>query len=533
MERPDTTNHVVVSIGSNTSDRQKMMADAIDALSKHFDGFRCSDIYDTPCWRGEGPDYLNAVASFVTDKGIAELDDLFKRMEAEAGRAVEGPLRRSFVPLDIDVIMYGNEVIRQRDFERYYFTKGFKQLMDPRNIEIQNYIYTLPDDRIARHPLADRDSCRLLVADRNGVIADSKFDQIADFLPHDTLLVYNNTRVINARVRFTKPSGGIVEVFCLEPVNPADYQLNFASTGPVEWKCLVSNSKRWKSGSMTMPIEINGQSVVLTADRIARDGADSTVRFNWDDETVSFSEVISAAGVIPIPPYLNRETEESDSSDYQTVFSRVEGSVAAPTAGLHFTDALLDKLTHLGVERRDVTLHVGAGTFQPVKSDTMAGHPMHAELIDVSRNLIEELAVTKRPVTAVGTTTVRTLESLYHIGCQMATGLWKGELDQWYPYEPGHPELSVNEALNAIITYLDCHGEDRLVTSTRIIIAPSYRYRLVNNLITNFHQPGSTLLLLVAAIVGETWRDIYNHALEGPYRFLSYGDACLFKIARS
>ncbi len=530
MEKVANKRKVVISIGSNTPDREERMEKAITALANRFDDFRCSEVYETPCWRGEGPDYFNAVAVFTTTVSLSQLDETFKAMEVAAGRPADGPERRLHVPLDIDVVVYGNEVVRKRDFERYYFTKGYNEIMDPRNIEIQDYIYDLPEDRIAAHPLSDRDKCKLLVADKEGVIADTVFENIADYLPHDTLLIYNNTRVINARIRFTKPSGGVIEVFCLEPVLPADYQLNFSSSEPVEWKCLVGNSKRWKSGTLTMPLQINGKQVVLCAERIARDGADSVIRFVWDDNKMSFSEVIGAAGVIPIPPYLNRDTEVTDSEDYQTVYGRVEGSVAAPTAGLHFTEVLLDRLTDMGMQRRDVTLHVGAGTFQPVKSDTMADHPMHAELIDVSRNLIEELGETHRTVTAVGTTTVRTLESLYHIGCQMATGQWQGELDQWYPYEPNHPNLSVAEAMKAILTYLDVHGYDRLVTSTRIIIAPTYRFRVVNYLITNFHQPGSTLLLLVSAIVGDTWRQIYAHALESDYRFLSYGDACLLKI---
>lgn len=400
---------------------------------------------------------------------------------------------------------------------------------NPKQIHISEFVYDLPESLIARHPLAQRDACRLLVADGKGKVEDRIFSELPQLLPADTLLVCNNTRVVNARLFFRKPSGAAIEIFCLEPESPADYDRNFAATEGVSWKCLVGNSKRWKDGKLERVLDIDGRQVTLTAERHDK-SADGTwtVDLGWDDATVPFSTVIEAAGVIPIPPYLNRETEACDSEDYQTVFSRIEGSVAAPTAGLHFTPGVLDALDRRGIERREVTLHVGAGTFRPVKSEEIGDHPMHAEYIVVPRELIAELAATPKPVIAVGTTSVRTLESLYHIGCLMHSGQWTGEVPQWYPYSPGHPGLSVKEALNAILDRLDSEGRRSLVASTSIIIAPGYRYRIIRGMVTNFHQPGSTLLLLVSALIGDSWREIYRHAVDTGYRFLSYGDACLF-----
>lgn len=406
--------------------------------------------------------------------------------------------------------------------------------IDPRSLRIDQYDYPLPDDRIARHPLARRDECMLLCCTPDGSLSSRCFREIADLLPRGAMLVYNNTRVINARLRFRKggtAQGALVEVFCLEPVSPCDYAANFAATGQdgCRWLCFVGNSKRWKDGVLAADIEVGGTLVTLTAERVGRSGNTSTVHFRWTgDGCLTFSEIIAAAGELPIPPYLNRATEESDNSDYQTVFSHVDGSVAAPTAGLHFTQAVLDSLDRTGVIRRELTLHVGAGTFQPVKTDDIGSHEMHSEFISVSRSLIEELAGHDRPVIAVGTTSVRTLESLYHLGCRAASGLSLDELPQWYPYESGHPELTSGEAMRALLHYLDREGLDRLVSSTRVIIAPGYRYRMIDGMVTNFHQPRSTLLLLVSAFVGGDWRAIYDYALADPrYRFLSYGDACL------
>lgn len=405
-------------------------------------------------------------------------------------------------------------------------------MTDPRNIEIEEYDYPLPDERIARHPLAERDACKLLRYTPDHDIEDHIFSELPGLLKPGTMLVYNNTRVINARLRFTKDTGAAIEIFCLEPDVPADYAQSFASTASCSWNCLIGNSKKWKEGALTLPLEVKGVKFDLRAVRTSAPGSPAqTVRFEWDAPSVSFSEIISAAGEIPIPPYLNRRSESSDSTDYQTVYSHIEGSVAAPTAGLHFTPALLERLDGAGIERREVTLHVGAGTFRPVSADKIGDHDMHSEFIAVDRGFIADLAdaiEAGRPVTAVGTTSVRTLESLYYIGVLMAAGRWSGEVPQWTPYEAGLPALSAAEALRAIVQRLDAAGDSVLLAHTRIIIAPGYPYRIVGSMITNFHQPASTLLLLVSAFIGPEWRAVYDHALAAGYRFLSYGDACLF-----
>ena len=394
-----------------------------------------------------------------------------------------------------------------------------------KNLKIDEFDYPLPDNRIAAHPLAQRDRCKLLVRRPDGVLEDHVFNELPTLLPADSMLVYNNTRVINARLRFRKPGGGaLIEIFCLEPVAPADYAVNFAQTERCSWTCFVGNSKRWKEGALTMEIAVGDKVVEFSATRVGREGNASVVEFAWNNPSVTFSEIISAAGEIPIPPYLNRSTEASDSADYQTVYSHIEGSVAAPTAGLHFTPEVLEAISNRDIPPRELTLHVGAGTFQPVKADEIGDHEMHSEFIAVPRTLIEELATTTRRVVAVGTTSVRTLESLYHLGCRAAQGLPIDELPQWYAYSPEHPNLTVTEALNALLAKCG----DTFIASTRVMIAPGYRYRLVRGMVTNFHQPRSTLLLLVSAFTAGEWRPIYDHALANPaYRFLSYGDACL------
>lgn len=399
--------------------------------------------------------------------------------------------------------------------------------MNPKEIRISDYNYPLPDELIAKHPLAQRDACRLLVSRPDGSLDDRVFADLPSLLPQNAMLVYNNTRVINARLRMRKESGALIEIFCLEPVEPVDYAQAFAATESCTWSCFVGNSKRWKQGALTERIEVDGLPATLRAERVERSDNASKVRFSWDEPRITFARIIATIGEIPIPPYLNRATEESDGTDYQTVFGRIDGSVAAPTAGLHFTDAVLADIAARGIERREVTLHVGAGTFQPVKSEAVGDHAMHSEFIAVDRSLIEALAREGRPVIAVGTTSVRTLESLYHIGCLISQGAWDGEVPQWWAYDPAHPALSVGDAMRAILGYLDEAGLDRLVGSTRIIIAPGYDYKVVRGMVTNFHQPQSTLLLLVSAFMGEGWRDMYRHALQVPYRFLSYGDACL------
>lgn len=401
-----------------------------------------------------------------------------------------------------------------------------------RNIKIADYSYPLPDERIAKHPLTDREKCKLLVW-RNGEIDDRHFSDVPELLPKGAVLIYNNTRVINARLRFTKDTGSTIEIFCLEPIEPRDYELVFQTTGRCTWQCLVGNSKRWKQGTLRQQVEVDGQRVTLVAERGERQGNAWSITFTWDGTGVTFASVLDAVGEIPIPPYLNRGTEQSDSTDYQTVYSHIDGSVAAPTAGLHFTDHLLDQCDKAGIKRRELTLHVGAGTFQPVKSEQIGNHEMHYEFIQVPRSLLQELAEGGAPVIAVGTTSVRTLESLYYVGQMLHDAPDTTDLTvrQWMPYTTPCA-ITPKEALRAIVDYLDRHGLDYYVGSTQLMIAPGFTYRMIDGMITNFHQPQSTLLLLVSAFVGEgSWRGIYDHALAGDYRFLSYGDACLLLSA--
>lgn len=405
--------------------------------------------------------------------------------------------------------------------------------MNVTDIDIAQFDYPLPDERIARHPLEQREKCLLLKRDHDGTLSTHIFSGLPGLLPDDSMLVYNNTRVINARLRFHKsPSpdgagGALIEIFCLEPCEPRDYAMSFASTGSCSWTCLVGNSKKWKQGLLSMPLDIDGEAVTLRAERISKSGTSSVIRFSWDNGNITFASIIKAAGEIPIPPYLNRDTEASDSEDYQTVYSHIDGSVAAPTAGLHFTDSVLADIDRRGIPRHELTLHVGAGTFQPVKSDTIGGHPMHNEFFAVNRPLIETLARADRRVIAVGTTSVRTLESLYHLGCMMSEGDMSMEVPQWYPYRADHPRLSVARAMSCLLHHLDTTGSPAIIASTRIIIAPGYTPAVVSGMVTNFHQPRSTLLLLVSAFTDGDWRRMYDYALERPFRFLSYGDACL------
>ena len=399
-----------------------------------------------------------------------------------------------------------------------------------RNLHIANYNYSLPDERIAKHPLAAREQCKLLMY-KCGKITEHHFSDVPQLLPGNSMLVYNNTRVINARLRFKKETGSQIEIFCLEPVAPVDYQLIFQTTSTCTWLCLVGNSKRWKHGSLSQQVDVEGKMVVVSATRGERRGNSFEIIFQWDGG-VTFASVLEALGEIPIPPYLNRGTEKSDTTDYQTVYSHIDGSVAAPTAGLHFTEQVLDDCDNRGIERRELTLHVGAGTFQPVKSDSIGEHDMHTEFISVPRDLLAELASTGRQVIAVGTTSVRTLESLYYVGQILEYNPDATEqqlqVTQLMPYTTPC-EISVAKALGNIVDYLDRHNASAYLGSTQLMIAPGFKYRIVGGMITNFHQPQSTLLLLVAAFVGDDkWREIYNYALEHDFRFLSYGDACLF-----
>ncbi len=399
-----------------------------------------------------------------------------------------------------------------------------------KQIHIDEYNYSLPEERIAKFPLAQRDESKLLLY-RSGEISESVFKHIADYLPEDSLLVFNNTRVIQARLLFNKETGARIEVFCLEPIEPHDYALIFQQTKSCRWTCLVGNSKKWKKGILSKSVNIQGIHVELYAEKLKSYGDTHLVEFSWNNDSFTFADILESAGVLPIPPYLHRETEESDLDTYQTVYSRIKGSVAAPTAGLHFTPEVLANLDSKGFEREELTLHVGAGTFKPVKTETIEEHEMHTEYISVNRSSIEHIRSKIGKIIAVGTTSVRTLESLYYIGVILATNpdATSEELvvKQWMPYKEANNRLSVEESLNEIVKYLERHHMDTLITATQILIAPGYSFKIVKGIITNFHQPKSTLLLLISAFVKGDWKKIYEYALTHDFRFLSYGDSSL------
>ena len=472
--------------------------------------------------------------------------------------------------------------------------------MDTKHIQIRDYDYALPEDRIAKFPLPERDASKLLIYDK-GQISETKFRSLPSLLPEGSLMVFNNTRVIQARLHFRKKtpsnspvkgedsgdvtakealplreglggsegSGALIEVFLLEPACPVEYQENFASKGSCTWYCLVGNSKKWKEGKLTRTLTIDHSTLTITAERIGTHGTSQEIRCEWRmdpplpslkgrekvsplrgdlEGSLTFAEIIDAVGELPIPPYLNRKTEESDKTTYQTVYSKIKGSVAAPTAGLHFTQRVLQDIDARGIEREEVTLHVGAGTFRPVKSEDIGGHDMHTEHIAVHRRTIERLLAHNGEAIAVGTTSVRTLESLYYMGVlvDLSKSPLKGEtsyadnslplregwggsglhVPQWMPYEYDN-SLSTIEALTALLRYMDERGEEVLHASTQIIIAPGYKYHIVRRMITNFHQPQSTLLLLVSAFIGDAWHDVYDYALGHDFRFLSYGDSSM------
>lgn len=400
---------------------------------------------------------------------------------------------------------------------------------DPRNIHIDDYNYELPDSRIAKYPLKERDSSKLLVY-KGGNIIDANFKDISTYLPKDSLMIFNNTKVIQARLIFQKETGARIEIFCLEPHTPSDYLSNFQQTESCTWLCLVGNSKKWKEGNLQQEIEIENKSILLRAERVGRMNDSSEIRFSWNDSSITFADILEAVGELPIPPYLNRKTEESDLKTYQTVYSKIIGSVAAPTAGLHFTPQVLADIREQGIEEEEITLHVGAGTFKPVQANEIGGHDMHSELISVRKEVIERLLAQKdRKVIAVGTTSVRTLESIYYLGVILAENKQTDHLfvNQWRPYD-NEALLTKEEALKNVLNYLEQTEQNILIAHTAIIIAPGYQYKIVDAIVTNFHQPKSTLLLLVSAFVkGKNWEKIYQHALESNYRFLSYGDSSL------
>ena len=409
--------------------------------------------------------------------------------------------------------------------------------MNTQEIQISDYNYELPDERIAKFPMEQRDHSKLLLY-RHGEVGEDVFYNLPKYLPKGALMVMNNTRVIQARLHFRKTNekgentGALIEIFLLEPAQPADYEQMFQTTGRCAWLCLVGNLKKWKEGALIRQLEIRNEKLVIQATRRGEHGTSQWIDFEWDNASISFAEILDAMGELPIPPYLNRETQESDLTTYQTVYSKIKGSVAAPTAGLHFTDAVLDALDAHGIEREELTLHVGAGTFRPVKSATIGEHEMHTEYIAVRRHTIERLIAHEGCAIAVGTTSVRTLESLYYMGLKvMANPDVKEEdlhITQWSPYQ----ELKANGqepkvVLQALLDWMICHELTVLHSSTQIIIAPGYEYHIVKMLITNFHQPQSTLLLLVSAFVKGDWHKIYDYALSHDFRFLSYGDSSL------
>lgn len=410
--------------------------------------------------------------------------------------------------------------------------------MNVKEIRIDSYDYPLPESRIASYPLADRESCRLLVADDYGNISHGYFRDLPGLLDKDTLLACNDTRVINARIEMRKSTGSRIEIFLLEPEAPADYVQMFQTKGHCRWKCLVGNRKRWKEGRLEKEIVVDGHPVMLSAEISGEcTGNSYYISFSWD-ENVNWATIVDAAGRIPIPPYLNRASEESDNYDYQTVYARIKGSVAAPTAGLHFTDRLIQEIKDNGVSFLPVTLHVGAGTFQPVKSEKIGDHPMHTETFTVTADTVGELLRCKtegKRLTAVGTTTVRTLESLPRLGYKIGRGDESLYVSQWEAYsEPGYDTV---EALRSLARYMQFRGLSSITAATSIMIAPGFCWRMVDAMVTNFHQPQSTLLLLVSSFLGEKdgiplWRGYYDEALAGDYRFLSYGDACFFMRSR-
>lgn len=399
---------------------------------------------------------------------------------------------------------------------------------DPRHIRISDYNYPLPDERIAKFPIAQRDHSKLLVY-RKGDVSQDVFYNLPEYLPKGALMVFNNTKVIQARMHFRKDTGALIEVFLLEPAEPSDYELMFQTSERCSWYCLVGNLKKWKEGTLHRTIDIKGQQIEVSCTRGPIHGTSHRIDFEWTGG-VSFAEIIDAMGELPIPPYLNRETQESDKTTYQTVYSKIKGSVAAPTAGLHFTPEVLAAVDAHGIEREELTLHVGAGTFKPVKSEEIEGHEMHTEYISVRRDTIRKLIAHDGCAIAVGTTSVRTLESLYYMGLKVMQNPDASEdelhVNQWEPYDTT-TSVSTVDSLTALGAWMDAHSLEVLHSSTQIIIAPGYEYHIVKMLVTNFHQPQSTLLLLVSAFVKGDWHKIYDYALENDFRFLSYGDSSL------
>jgi S-adenosylmethionine:tRNA ribosyltransferase-isomerase len=398
----------------------------------------------------------------------------------------------------------------------------------PAEIKIEDYNYELPEERIAKYPLPQRDESKLLYLNNN-IPEARKFRELPDLLSSDSLLVFNETKVIRARLLFRKPSGAAIEIFCLEPVEPTnDFQLAFQQPSTVVWKCLVGNARRWKNEILELKIGNGNKTIVLKAEKKSKEGNAFLIAFNWKPENLPFAEIIGQTGQVPLPPYLNRKAEESDKERYQTIYARQDGSVAAPTAGLHFTDRIFEKLHTKGIETEQVTLHVGAGTFKPVSSETMAGHEMHTEHIVVPVEALKHMRKKiEDRIIAVGTTSLRTIESLYWMAAKLRSGDDSFKINQWDPYDL-EQEISGREALEILIDYAASNGLKEIKGQTQMIIAPGYHLKMARGLLTNFHQPKSTLLLLVAAIIGDRWKNAYDFSLQNGFRFLSYGDSCLF-----
>lgn len=404
--------------------------------------------------------------------------------------------------------------------------------MNPENISIQDYTYALPEERIAKYPLQERDSSKLLIHNKETITEDI-YRNIADHLPQDSLLIFNNTKVVEARLLFQKSTGGIIEIFCLEPHSQyPDITTAMKQKNKVLWQCLVGGASKWKKGQLLKKeIRLENEMIILTAAYIEKPADAFTIELSWSPGELSFAEILHHAGAIPLPPYIKRKVEPSDAERYQTIYAEQDGSVAAPTAGLHFTDHIFHTLQQKGIAHHNVTLHVGAGTFKPVTAEKMQDHIMHAEYIDVSLKVIKKIRenIDQKKIIAVGTTSLRTIETLYWAGLKCIAGNKEtDEIAQWEPYLP-YEEISAKEAMDALIKELETKNLDRFITKTRLLIAPGYNFKIISGLITNFHQPGSTLLLLVAALTGDNWKNIYEYALNNDFRFLSYGDGCLLR----
>jgi S-adenosylmethionine:tRNA ribosyltransferase-isomerase len=390
---------------------------------------------------------------------------------------------------------------------------------------LTDYTYDLPNESIAKYPTKERDSSKLLLY-KQGEIIDEAFKNCSTYLPKDSLLIFNNTKVIQARIVMHKKTGAQIEIFCLEPNAPKNYEQIFGETSQCEWICIIGNAKKWKDEVLHSQLIINSLSIEFSAKKISQHNGETIIEFSWTGGN-SFSEIIDTIGKIPIPPYLHRDSEDIDLERYQTIYAQHNGSVAAPTAGLHFTDKVLEQITSKNIEIAHVTLHVGAGTFKPVKTENVLEHTMHRELFRIDKKILNQIA-SKKSITAVGTTTVRTLESIYWLGvkCIENSNTICNELNQWEAYTlPQH--YTIEESCNVLLLQLEKYNKDEIFAYTQIMIVPGYRFKIVKALFTNFHQPQSTLLLLIAAFIGKDWKQLYNHALENKYRFLSYGDSSL------